>query len=507
MLLIHPPVSKPSEAPGGLARLCGALKRNGITFRLLDANIEGLFALLNTSSRCQDTWTRRACKHLDKNVSILRSFSGYENIDRYTSAVKDLSRVLQAVSTPYGATAGIANYQCGDMSPVRSRDLIKAAEDPRTNPFHPYFSKRLTNLLEQGQPSMVGFSLNYLSQALTTFAMIGFLKDICPGLKIFIGGGLVTSWSKGPGIGERFKGLVDTAISGPGEDALLSLSSIDNKGSFHVPYYDCFPMDDYLSPVRILPFSASSGCYWSRCSFCPERSERTPYTPIRVNSFINDIKDMCEIQRPGLIHFLDNALSPYILKTLAKNPLTVPWYGFARVTDDLADPEYCIALRRSGCVMLKLGIESGDQEVLDKLGKGINLEVASKALKNLKKAGIATYVYLLFGTPTEDESGARKTLEFTRDHADKIGFLNLAVFNLPVHSPDAANMDTGSFYEGDLCLYRAFVHPRGWNRNLVRQFLDKEFKRSSSVQEILKNDPPVFTSNHASFFSLPGRNP
>ncbi len=49
--------------------------------------------------------------------------------------------------------------------------------------------------------------------------------------------------------------------------------------------------------------------------------------------------------------------------------------------------------------MLKLGIESGDQEVLDRLNKGIDLPTASAVLKSLKKAGIATYVYLLFGTP------------------------------------------------------------------------------------------------------------
>ncbi|HAM50851.1 MAG TPA: radical SAM protein, partial [Nitrospiraceae bacterium] len=73
------------------------------------------------------------------------------------------------------------------------------------------------------------------------------------------------------------------------------------------------------------------------------------------------------------------------------------------------------------------GIESGDQNVLDALEKGISVEVASMVLKNLKKAGIATYVYLLFGTPAEDETAARKTLEFTAQHCNSIDFLNLAI--------------------------------------------------------------------------------
>ncbi len=45
--------------------------------------------------------------------------------------------------------------------------------------------------------------------------------------------------------------------------------------------------------------------------------------------------------------------------------------------------------------MLKLGIESGDQGVLDAMQKGISVEMASVVLKNLKRAGIGAYVYLI----------------------------------------------------------------------------------------------------------------
>ena len=150
--------------------------------------------------------------------------------------------------------------------------------------------------------------------------------------------------------------------------------------------------------------------------------------------------------------------------------------------------------------MLNLGLESGDQAVLDSLQKGIDLEEASSVLKNLKKAGIATYVYLLFGTPPEGQTEARRTLEFVVKHHDKIGFMNLAIFNMPIYGPDPEQIETKSFYEGDLSLYTGFTHPRGWDRKLVRRFLDSEFKRHSAVSTILKNDSPVFTSNHAAFF-------
>ena len=150
--------------------------------------------------------------------------------------------------------------------------------------------------------------------------------------------------------------------------------------------------------------------------------------------------------------------------------------------------------------MLKLGLESGDQDVIDAEGKGMDLSVASKALFALKDAGIAAYVYLLFGTPSETEASARKTLEFTAAHAAAIGFLNLAIFNMPVNDAENSDLATFPVYEGDLSLYTGFRHPRGWHRGRVRQFLDKEFRRHPGISPILANDPAVFTSNHAPFF-------
>ena len=151
--------------------------------------------------------------------------------------------------------------------------------------------------------------------------------------------------------------------------------------------------------------------------------------------------------------------------------------------------------------MLKLGLESGDQGVLDAMDKGIDLALVSQVLASLKQAGIATYVYLLFGTPAESIDEARKTLSFIADHYEAVTFLNLAIFNMPVCSPEADHLVLHDFYEGDLSLYSSFIHPRGWNRKKIRQFLDREFKRHPLITPIIQRDPPIFTSNHASFFA------
>ena len=140
--------------------------------------------------------------------------------------------------------------------------------------------------------------------------------------------------------------------------------------------------------------------------------------------------------------------------------------------------------------------------MLDALEKGTHLATVSKALGTLKAAGIATYVYLLFGTPAETLQSARRTLDFTLAHADAVDFLNLAVFNLPAYSREARALDTVPFYQGDLSLYREFVHPSGWNRDRVRRFLAGEFKKPAAIRAILQNDPPFFTSNHAALMKM-----
>ncbi len=544
MILIYPPLVKPCEPPAGIAKLSGALCHHGVKHRVLDANLEGLLSLLETPPPSSDTWTRRAFGHLSGHLSLLKSWEAYRDDGCYRRGVNDLNRLLEMAALPNRVRLGLANYEHEELSPARSADLLRAAENPEDNPFYPYFSKRLKELLEKEQPSLIGLSLNYLSQALTAFAMIGFLRREFPGVKLVLGGGLVTSWMRRPGWQNPFRGMVEHLIAGPGEAPLLSLVGVnpvrnssvalplrginlkcdpsteqwdiisngvkDSQGCDQMqnehhhdgPNYDSLPVKDYLAPGPILPYSSSSGCYWNRCSFCPEKAEGNPYVPIPGEKVTLDLLRLVDRQKPVLIHLLDNAINPSLMRAISEDPPGVPWYGFARITRHLTDPDFCSALRQSGCVMLKLGLESGDQTVLDDLQKGINLEEASSALRNLRAAGIATYLYLLFGTPPEGLIEARKTLEFVVKHADSVGFLNLAVFNMPIHGPEARQLETKTFYEGDLSLYTGFDHPKGWSRQLIRQFLDKEFKRHPAISPILRRDPPLFTSNHAPLFVL-----
>jgi hypothetical protein len=438
-----------------------------------------------------------------RNLDLLRSWEGYANTQRYRRAVSDLNRLLQLSAKQYERLT-LADHVDAHLSPLRSSDLLRACEHPGNNIFYPYFSSRLPEIVEQaGSDSMIGLSLNYLSQAVSAFSMIGFLKQHYPGSSIILGGGLITSWMANPGWKNPFEGIVDRLVSGPGEHALLRMMGVNNADvDKFPPCPDGLPLNRYLAPGLIFPYAASTGCYWSQCSFCPEKAEGARFTPASGEDVTTHLTCISNRYKPALIHLVDNALSPALMTALVKKPPGTPWYGFARITRELADEEFCRNLRQSGCVMLKLGLESGDQDVLDALQKGLELGTASRALKALKAAGISSYVYLLFGTPQETAASARKTLDFVAGHHNFIDFVNLAIFNLPINCNDAGTLVTRNFYDGDLSLYSDFVHPEGWNRQEVRKFLDKEFKSHPAVRPLLLRQPPFFTSNHAPLFSM-----
>ncbi len=507
ILLISPPVSKPCEPPAGLAKLAKALHAQGVDCRVYDASINGILGMFDQPVAADDTWSRRAFAHRKVNVEDLRSVGLYRNRDRYKRAVMDANRVLHMAGLPTDTILSLSNYGASSLSPVRSSDLIRAAEQFESNPFHPIFSEKLLDLFDKGEPAIVGLSINFMSQALCSFAMIGFIRKQLPRAEIVCGGGLVTSWMNIPQLGNPFGGLIDEMVCGPGESRLIALCTGKKEIASSVTGYDfsLFDMDHYLSPVRVLPYSTSRGCYWKKCAFCPETAEDAPYLTDRPQSIVKDLRRVAVQTSAGLVHFLDNALSPRFMGYLIDDSPGVPWYGFARVTRHLIDPDFVRGLKNSGCVMLKLGVESGDQGVLDALAKGIDIKMVSKALDTIHRSGIATYVYLLFGTPAENENGARRTLDFTIDHASSIDFLNLAIFNLPAYSDEAGGLNTMDFYEGDLSLYREFIHPAGWNRDRVRRFLSKTFKKPAAIRTIINNDPPFFTSNHAPFFNMVNR--
>ena len=169
ILFIHPPVAKACEPPAGIARLASSLRARGFCCTLLDANLEAQLWLLEQPPAVDDTWTNRAARSRAGHLAALRDAGTYRSPGRYRRAVSDLNRILAVSSRRRAAVVGLSDYHQTVLSPVRSADLLAAASKPHENPFHPYFSRRLPALLDG--VGTVGFSLNFLGQAICTFAI------------------------------------------------------------------------------------------------------------------------------------------------------------------------------------------------------------------------------------------------------------------------------------------------------------------------------------------------
>ncbi len=504
MLLISPPGSRICEAYPALPRLGGALKTHKIPYMILDGNQEGILSLINSETRGIDTETKRAIKGKEQSLRLLRSPVGYTHFDTYKSHIKRLNRLLEKSIFNNGQAISLANYQDKDLSPLKSSDLKSSEENFRENPFYFWFRKRIPEIIgifegKYEKLKYIGISVTFLSQALTAFAIAGFIRNFRPDIKIIWGGGLITSWKGSPGINNLFP-VSDTVVFGPGEKSILELYGVSDEKTFYTPDYGFIENSAYISPGFILAYNTSMGCPWKKCTFCPEKYENNPYISEKYIKVTDELKYLVKKYSPVLIHLTDSEISPAMLKALTEAPPGAPWYGFCRFTKLLANAQFCRALADSGCRMLSLGLESGNKNVLEAMNKGIDLDTVPVILKNLKTAGIGTYIYILFGTPAEEKKTAMETTNFIKKHADLIDFLNAAIFNMPVNSEEAYNLDISQFYEGDLSLYSEFKHPEGWGRREIREFLKNDFGSIPEIREILNRVPPVFDSSHAPFF-------
>jgi len=90
--------------------------------------------------------------------------------------------------------------------------------------------------------------------------------------------------------------------------------------------------------------------------------------------------------------------------------IRVTWYAISRV--DAINDKLAIEMESSGCRMIAFGIESGNQEVLNKIKKGITLEQSRRAVAACHKAGIKTQTTFILGFPFENIKTMEDTLKF-----------------------------------------------------------------------------------------------
>ncbi|MBQ8634621.1 radical SAM protein [bacterium] len=81
---------------------------------------------------------------------------------------------------------------------------------------------------------------------------------------------------------------------------------------------------------------------------------------------------------------------------------------------DTVDWETLCLMKKAGCGLISMGIESGSQELLDKMGKKITLEQIKNSVSMINKAGIQIYAYYVIGLPWETKETLRETFDFAK---------------------------------------------------------------------------------------------
>ena len=528
ILLIQPPALKASEPPLALAVLMASLQQRGCVAAVLDANLGAYLYLLDAERLAQlageqpATRVKRALRHRDNSLQRLRSLATSKSSARYATAIGYLNQLL-ALYCPDGSgeRLTLGDYQHNNYSVFNPTDLERFSGGQASTLFREYFVDALLPQIVALAPATIAISINYLHQVFPAFELAGLLKRQFPNLPLVVGGGLITSWQQPlRRTGLRFS-VFDRVVFGPGEAPIADLIQGRAGDSYFLsdasqicfcPDFDFADLSDYLSPQPVLPVSSSRGCYWQNCLFCPEATAPVhPFASTAVQTFPALLRQLHQQYGVRIFHLTDNAIPINILKSLADQPTELAglnWFGFVRFEAALEDAAFVQRLADSGCRMLQLGLESGSQQVLDRLAKGVQVAAAAKILQNLAAAGIASYVYIMLGTPGETEQDAELTRDFLLKHAANIGFLNLSIMNLPrtsglLDDPQYYGISATNLRDADglLGLYQDFQTSGDWDRGSARRFLDKRLLAAPIIREIVNRTPPMFTSNHAVFFA------
>lgn len=171
----------------------------------------------------------------------------------------------------------------------------------------------------------------------------------------------------------------------------------------------------------------SRGCPF-HCFFCLA----TPVSgaKVRRRSPENIVAEIREcVEKYNIKNFLfwsdifniDKDWTMKLCQAIIDSGLKITWSANTRA--DTADYEMAKIMYKSGCRLVSIGVESGSQYMLEKMGKKITLNDVRRTVKVFKKAKIRIYNYFVIGLPWETEETVEETIKFAIElNSDFISF-------------------------------------------------------------------------------------
>jgi len=202
---------------------------------------------------------------------------------------------------------------------------------------------------------------------------------------------------------------------------------LENLNLLPWPMRESLPMERYYDVpgglrVPSVQMLASRGCPF-HCIFCawPQiMYKKGSYRTRDIKDVVDEMEYLVNYFGFKSIYFDDDTwnigkkrILEFCKEVRKKNEegrLGVPWAMMARA--DLMDEEQLVALKKAGLHAVKYGIESADQDILNRANKSMDLKKAERMVKLTMAMGIKTHLTFTFGLPGETRQTAEKTIDY-----------------------------------------------------------------------------------------------
>ena len=222
------------------------------------------------------------------------------------------------------------------------------------------------------------------------------------------------SWKEALGIGYKEDG-----------EAVLNefMPYIKDLDSLPIPDRRMLPKDiHYFNPVvKRMPFTTmftTRGCT-ARCTYCAS----PPFygQKVRSHSAARVVEEMTQCQELGYreIFFRDELFTAFkkrvveICEGVLSRGLDLTWICSSRVNN--VDGEILRLMKRAGCHMIRFGVESGVQQILDNIRKDITVEQTRHTFRLCHEIGIDTHAHCMIGSPGETQETIDRSLRFVKE--------------------------------------------------------------------------------------------
>ena len=154
---------------------------------------------------------------------------------------------------------------------------------------------------------------------------------------------------------------------------------------------------------------AANGCWHGQCTFCVENGSK--YEVRMVEDVVDEIDECKSLGFEEV--FDDSGTFPrdIWLKRFCAKMVLRPYKIVLGCNMRIVDTDYEL-MKWAGFRMLLFGVESANQETLDRIHKGLKFNSIVPILKKASQAGLQPHITVMFGYPWETDEDALRTLKF-----------------------------------------------------------------------------------------------